>query len=137
SFPGCAVPRVRRMPFIVSLTTACCMVAGDGKPAAWCALVMEVSLRWRLAGLWSAARAVMYRVTVRAWPAGREAPGAGTRPQTGASRSGRRAWSSRPWRFDESAGLPGQPFEGGQFPALRVGNGESIRFVRHNESIVA
>ena len=52
------------MPLTVSLTTACWMEAGDGKPAAWCALVMDVSFRWRLAGLWSAARAVIYKVTV-------------------------------------------------------------------------
>jgi len=60
------------MPFIVSLTTACCMLAGVENPAAWCALVIEVSLRSRLAGLWPAAKSVRYRATVSG-AAGRQA----------------------------------------------------------------
>ena len=46
AFPYCAVPMVRRMPLSVSPTTKWRVVAGESvKPAAWCALVIEVSRR--------------------------------------------------------------------------------------------
>jgi hypothetical protein len=46
SFPCCAVPIVRRIPLRVSPTTKWRVVAGEFvKPAAWCALVIEVRRR--------------------------------------------------------------------------------------------
>jgi len=87
SLPGCAVPRVRRIPFRVSLTTACCMLAGVGRPAAWCAFGDGGQLAPR--GWRGRPRARSGKgPPSRAWPGAR--PGRGCRTRTSKCRQSER-----------------------------------------------
>jgi hypothetical protein len=64
AFVFCAVSSVRRMPFSVSLTAGCGIVAVEGCRAMVCALVIAVNRRVIVAGRCVVADAVRYMATV-------------------------------------------------------------------------